>query len=530
MLDPARLLGFAFANADLLFEIEKDLTISFMTGAASEFIKDGDLTGKPAGRLFEPSEGVKFATFVHAIGRGGRAGPIRLKLLNGPHAMVSFCHLPQNGTRISCTLARPGARNALASGPETDAKTGLSDRSSFLAAAQSMMGDDDALTLVDVPGLPAACAKMKAGDADKLLERIGGAIKGWGGKAVARLGESRFGAIGPMAQGNNRLGERIRAALRDGGLDLPIEEALISLKAQGLSPEHRIMALRYVVQEFSEGKAGKDLPADPAAAFEKLLTETENRALAFTKTVADGAFALAYQPIRDLHTNKLSHYEVLSRFTEGKDVGSIIRFAEALGISDALDLAVAARVFAVLEDYPNHDVKLAFNLSGQTLMAPAAFGMIAALCAKKRRFAERVLIEITETAELVDLPAANTAVQALRGLGYRVGLDDFGAGATSMQYLQALTVDYVKFDGSLIKKIGKSARDDMVLKGIVKLCAELGVETVAEWIETADQHRRTREMGFHLGQGYLLGEPAAEIAELGVNPAARPLKAAGARR
>ena len=93
-------------------------------------------------------------------------------------------------------------------------------------------------------------------------------------------------------------------------------------------------------------------------------------------------------------------------------------------------------------------------------------------------------------------------------MGYRVGLDDFGAGAASLQYLHAFTVDYVKFDGSLIKKIGTSKRDDLLLAGMVKMCGELAVQTIAECIETAEMKQRCRELGFDLGQGWHLGKPA----------------------
>ena len=148
--------------------------------------------------------------------------------------------------------------------------------------------------------------------------------------------------------------------------------------------------------------------------------------------------------------------------------------------------------------------------------------MLAAILAKRRKLAPRVLIEITETAAITDLECAAKAIQALRAMGYRVGLDDFGAGAASMNYLHAFHVDFVKFDGALIQKIGVSRREDALLAGLAKLCAEMGAITVAEWIETAEMAEAARAMGFQQGQGKWLGAPLREI------PA--PLRSLGKRR
>ena len=117
------------------------------------------------------------------------------------------------------------------------------------------------------------------------------------------------------------------------------------------------------------------------------------------------------------------------------------------------------------------------------------------------------MIEITETATIQDLSAAGMAVAALRAMGYRVGLDDFGAGAASINYLHAFPVDFVKFDGAMIAKIGQSKRDDALLAGMAKLCGELGVVTIAEWIENEAMAKQALALGFDDGQGKFLGAP-----------------------
>jgi EAL domain-containing protein (putative c-di-GMP-specific phosphodiesterase class I) len=184
-------------------------------------------------------------------------------------------------------------------------------------------------------------------------------------------------------------------------------------------------------------------------------------------------------------------------------------FIEALGIANAFDLAVANKVLSVMERHK--DVHIAFNVSGATIASPASFGMLAAILAKSRKLAPRVLIEITETAAITDLENAGKAIGALRAMGYRVGLDDFGAGAASVNYLHAFQVDFVKFDGAMIKKIGNSKRDDALLAGLAKLCGDMGVTTIAEWIESESMAKAALEMGFHHGQGKWLGAPLKDL-------------------
>jgi EAL domain-containing protein (putative c-di-GMP-specific phosphodiesterase class I) len=227
------------------------------------------------------------------------------------------------------------------------------------------------------------------------------------------------------------------------------------------------------------------------------------------RTVGEGDFEIAYQPISDLTTGKLSHYEALARFTQPEGTGETVKFIEALGIANAFDLAVANKVLGLIEQQP--EAHIAFNISGATIADPASFGLLAGLLARRRKLAPRTLIEITETASIADLESAGKAVAALREMGFRVGLDDFGAGAASINYLHAFTVDFVKFDGAMIKKIGSSKRDDALLAGMAKLCGEMGVTTIAEWIENEAMAKACRAMGFHHGQGKYLGAPTLEI-------------------
>lgn len=529
MTDAARLLGFAFANADFLFEVDRDGKIVFAAGAVRDFVRDPNakLVGQPAARLFLPAETVKFATLTRALGVGGRAGPYKFNLANGAQAQLALFRLAENGGHVSCTLSRPGARTIAPSGK--DGKTGLSDRDAFLSAAADLAGSDDELALVNVPALDSLSESLSPAQAEQLLAHIGDEVRKLSPKGAGRLSNSSFGIIAQAAGGRNQLGQSIRKALLDGGMgSAVIEEALISLKAATLGPDQRLLALRYVVDRFvdhSEVPAKKNL----TAVFENLMNVTQARALKLTQTVADGAFSLAYQPIVNLNSGAVSHYEALARFSEDGSPGEIIGFAEALGIADAFDLAVAIKIIAFVGTPESGSARIAFNLSGRTLASPPAFGLLAGFLARHRPFAPRILIEITETAEISDIVSANKAIQAIRAMGFKVGLDDFGAGAASLQYLQGFSIDFVKLDGALVTTLGTSSRDDTLLRGIVKLCSELGVETIAECIESEALLARAREAGFDFGQGHIFGAAAPALPAKAQAPVASRLKRQGVR-
>jgi EAL domain-containing protein (putative c-di-GMP-specific phosphodiesterase class I) len=102
-------------------------------------------------------------------------------------------------------------------------------------------------------------------------------------------------------------------------------------------------------------------------------------------------------------------------------------------------------------------------------------------------------------------------IQRLRERGFRVGLDDFGAGSASFQYLHALTIDFVKIDGAYVREVLNDHRSAMILKAMCSLCRDLGVYTVAEMVETREQVEKLRDLGVECGQGYFFGKPAAQL-------------------
>jgi EAL domain-containing protein (putative c-di-GMP-specific phosphodiesterase class I) len=529
MIEPIRLLAFAFAGADLLFEIDRDGTVLFATGATSGFTGSADLMGRPATDLFLPSERYRLLLIARGLMPGERAGPLPVTLASGEKATLSMCCLPPN-EHISCTLVKIGNRGPLTTGG-TDSETGLADRKMFLSVASRSAGGEGAIALINVPDLTDIYAKLSPETAADLMAEIGASVRGMDVTIAGRLSKTSFGVLAEDPASAQDLAARIKTpAQAHGAGEIKTEEVLLSLKDRDLNREQITLALRHVISRFADGKLKAKPGTNLSEAFEQLMSETITRAQGFCATVADGKFDLAFEPIVDLRSMTTVHYEALTRFQPGQSPADTIRFAEDLGLADFFDLALAVKFFGLLENDPSIIASIAINVSGRSIASPSSFAMLEGLLRRHKVFAKRVLIEITETAEMSDLAAADKAIQTLRKIGYRVGIDDFGAGAATQQYLDALSVDFIKIDGSLINKIGKSERDDAYLKSVLARCAERRIETIAEWIDSAEKLKRCVAMGFRLGQGRQFGATLTALPRVTRDGAYTPKRSAARGR
>src|SRR6202166_1807514 len=191
MIEPARLLAFAFAGADLLFEVDRAGTVLFATGAITGFSGSSELTGKPASELFRENERARFTIIARGLSAGERVGPLTITLASGDKATLSMCYLPQNN-RISCALAKRGNRAAISG---IDAETGLVDRGAFLSAAGDKIGGASAMALVNVANLHEVCASLSPEDAANLMAAIGANLKTMEGGVAARVSATGFGVV-----------------------------------------------------------------------------------------------------------------------------------------------------------------------------------------------------------------------------------------------------------------------------------------------------------------------------------------------
>jgi len=239
-------------------------------------------------------------------------------------------------------------------------------------------------------------------------------------------------------------------------------------------------------------------------------------------TVKANRFNLAYQPIVELRSGKVSHYEALLRLPDGRSPSDSIQLAEELDLIADLDLAVLDQVVAKLRSEGSEEIRIAANISARSLMLPRFLGeAFARLALVQAEISKRLILEITETSVLHDLEKANLAIQRFRQDGFAVHLDDFGSGAATLAYLRTLTIDAVKIDGQYISDIADSDRNRTLVSHIVKLCRELGVDTIGEHVETRAIADMLMDLRVRYGQGWLFGRPTLDPARQPAPPQAK---------
>ncbi|HKW53586.1 MAG TPA: GGDEF and EAL domain-containing protein [Stellaceae bacterium] len=230
------------------------------------------------------------------------------------------------------------------------------------------------------------------------------------------------------------------------------------------------------------------------------------------RALREERLVFAYQPVVVADTGAVDYYECLLRMIDedGNNVpaGDFMPIIEQLGFIRTIDRYVLER--AVAEVAANPGVCLGFNISGLTATDYAWLRAITTLLRGKRDIARRIVIEITETAALHDIEESARFVGALRELGCRIALDDFGAGFTSLRHLQTLAVDTIKIDGSFIRNLGQNYDNQVFLRHLVGLANGLGLATIAECVETAREAAILRREGVGFLQGYFIGKPAIE--------------------
>ena len=185
-----------------------------------------------------------------------------------------------------------------------------------------------------------------------------------------------------------------------------------------------------------------------------------------------------------------------------------VPIAEKLGMVRLLDLRALELAVAELTAYPQ--VSVAVNVSSLTVTDPAWMRKLMGLIRGRPTIAKRLMVEITETAALEDSEVTSRFVAAVRGMGCKVALDDFGSGYTSFRHMKSLTVDVVKIDGAFVTDIEKNVENQVFIKTLMSLADGFGLQTVAECIETESEARILAAEGADFLQGWHFGKPVIE--------------------
>lgn len=410
-----------------------------------------------------------------------------------------------------------------------DSLTGLPNRQLFLQRLEKTIADgrisdthDYAVCFLDLDGFKVINDSLGHAAGDQLLQqtaaRIGELLQPW--DMVSRHGGDEFTLLlGNVASSERavQIAQRLRETLNEtftiNGHEV-YTRASIGIAMGSGDVVHAEELLRdadtamYTAKHASHnGVAVFDIRMHETARW-RLRLETDLRLGLERKE-----FELHFQPIRRLAGGATAGFEALLRWRHPEFgmllPGDFLAVAEETGTILPIGWWVLEQAAWQLADWehrlPQNDFFISANIAHRQFHHPSLESRLESILRDTGVSASRLHLELTESIFMENPEAAVTKLDRLKAMGFKVYLDDFGTGYSSFSYLNQYPLDAVKIDRSFIAEMSASARGRKVVGGIVQLATAIGVDIVAEGIETEEQHRQLKRFGIRLGQGRLLG-------------------------
>jgi EAL domain-containing protein (putative c-di-GMP-specific phosphodiesterase class I) len=248
------------------------------------------------------------------------------------------------------------------------------------------------------------------------------------------------------------------------------------------------------------GRRASDGEPAPIAAVRDLMLEA---------AIAHEHVDLLYQPLIDTRTGRMVGAEALARSVIARDAESLFARADSARLGERLSRLVqrkALRCAAVWEGALK-GLEVSINLLPADISRPGYERWLFDEIEAAGIDPARIMLEITESALLADQESVAERLSTLRDAGIRIAVDDLGTGYSSLSYLTSLPLDMVKIDRGLVARIVERERDQIVVKTLIRLARELGLQIVVEGVETPDQLALLRVWGCDFYQGFLGSQP-----------------------
>ena len=506
-----RLVAFAFAAAELLVEIAQDASITWAAGAfQTRFGEPAErFVGRKLSSLIAPADHDALGRTLLNAALSGHMPPVTLRLSDaaGTPCALAALIMPGLQHRLCVTLGPvPVAPPAKAGG--------VQPASLFAREVEAHLHDRQParLELLDIRGWPATMNASGDRQRSALRDAVADALGSVAGPGaiVGEVAAGRYGVLSQRQLDVVRLASGLERLIRvrPDGCAVFVDSQTIGVSAAGLKPAQATRALRFALAKFAASGAAAVEASGFAAGLAGFIEQAQSQTAAIRQVIVDRRFQLLFQPVVALRGRIVHHYEALLRPSPMADAlcqntQEFVNCAEALGLAEELDLAVMERVLAMLDRSAR--CSIAANISGLSMQSESFRTRLLKLL--RRGSYRRLLVELTETAEIEDTAAAAAMLERLREQNIGLCLDDFGAGAAAFRYVRDLPVDYLKIDGAYVHGALRGQRERKVVTSMLELARSVGAETIAETIETDELARLMEELGCTFGQGWLFGQP-----------------------
>lgn len=409
---------------------------------------------------------------------------------------------------------------------KTDMLTSLPNRRQFFQRLEDRIVSQPAarfaVGVIDLDGFKAVNDLYGHVVGDEVLVQVGERLTGvCGDRAfVARLAGDEFAILAEEHNGPSEilsLGERICAALEAPYATLGAVANISSSLGLATYPDAAAQPLTlYERADFALYHAKQNRRGRPVMFSSEHETELRKQGTieqALRKADLENELTLVFQPLLDVHRNRPIAFEALARWTS-PELGVVspltfIPVAERSDLISRITQILLRKALAVAATWPD-DIQLTFNLSVRDLISSEAILQILSIVNASGVRPSRLDFEVTETALLMDFDQAQESIRLLKALGARISLDDFGTGYSSLSYVYRLPLDKIKIDRSFVTEIETKDACRDIVRTVVGLCRDLGINCVVEGMENQRQAQILRDLGCEAMQGYFFSRPLHE--------------------
>lgn len=346
------------------------------------------------------------------------------------------------------------------------------------------------------------------------------------GESVARLGGDEFTMLVPECDGVEEIEKLALRIVAQFELPFQIQRNELALTTSvGISiyPQHGNTANELLKCADAAMYQAKESGRNKYSLYTKSVGQRHDQALqleqALRKALSQQLLEVHYQPKVDLKTGRLHSLEALVRWQDA-ELGDVapalfIPIAETLGLIHQLGQQVLRQVCHQLQLWADLALPVAVNISAKELADPLFLPQLTQILTETAVDPQLLELEITESCLLPERAIQTQHVlQQLRQLGIRLAIDDFGTGYSSLSYLRHLPINCLKIDRSFIKALPDNTSDRQITSAIIAMANAMGLDVIAEGVETQAQQEFLLSAGCQFGQGYWFGKAANSAATL----------------